>query len=256
MTNLDGFAMIPRSVLHSDQLSAYAKLAYLAISSHVDGRLRSYPSVRLIAATASCSVRTAAKALDELEHHRLITRTGQRRADGGKTSNLYVLGSAPSGDPHAQLVPMGGGAGAAHPHAQELRNSNETHKERDAATQLSPAAPEDASAAATFEELWKLWPRHADKKLARERFMRLRRSIPDLAERIRAHAAAYAEWSKADEQYIPHLSSWLSRKVEDPVPGPRSEAAAKPGAVDQGRAALEELARRRAAAESGRELEA
>lgn len=91
VSDVEGYAVIPRAIQRDTSISIYAKVVYLALSSRADARGRCYPGMALIAAEASCSERQARRALEELRERGLVSWTQRRKADGGLQSSLYSV---------------------------------------------------------------------------------------------------------------------------------------------------------------------
>jgi DNA-binding transcriptional MocR family regulator len=87
-----GFAMMPRWLQRSAEVTPAAKLVYLALSSRADRYGASWPSHRLLADECSVSIRTVQRALEELRALGVVAWEARARAeDGGRTSNRYRL---------------------------------------------------------------------------------------------------------------------------------------------------------------------
>jgi hypothetical protein len=69
-----------------------------------------------------------------------------------------------------------------------------------------------------FEELWKLYPRHENKKLAKDRYKKLSVSTQTI---IKDHLPRFVEFltrEKTEQRFIPHLSTYLSKeRYLDPI---------------------------------------
>ena len=72
-------------------LSVYEKMIYVALCSHAKKDGSCYPSVKRIAAEASCSRAKVFEALKTLEKRGLIARNCQVFEGRGQTSNLYEI---------------------------------------------------------------------------------------------------------------------------------------------------------------------
>ena len=63
-----------------------------------------------------------------------------------------------------------------------------------------------------FEELWKIYPRHDNKKLAKDRFKRLPVTTQNI---VKEHIPRFAEFvkrEKTETRFIPHLATYLSKE--------------------------------------------
>jgi predicted transcriptional regulator len=72
-------------------LSIYEKMVYIALCSHARKDGLCYPSVKKIAAEASCSRAKVFESLKILEERGIITRRTQVFEERGQTSNLYEI---------------------------------------------------------------------------------------------------------------------------------------------------------------------
>ena len=73
-----------------------------------------------------------------------------------------------------------------------------------------------------FEEWWKIYPRHVDKKRARQAYQTARKSAS--AEELIQGAQRYAaERVGEPEQYTKHASTWLNAEAWKNAPLPRTD---------------------------------
>lgn len=98
-TEPQGFAVIPRWLLHDVNVSMRAKLTYLGLSSHADRHGRSWPSHARLAAVLGISTSSVQRGITELLALGVVVRTERRRKSGAKSSNLYVLTSGAVDNP-------------------------------------------------------------------------------------------------------------------------------------------------------------
>ena len=84
-----GWAAIPRWLLHDSSVSAHAKIVYLHLSSRMDREHSCYPSQNLLARESSISVSSVKRALAELENLGIITKRAERTATGRR--NFYRI---------------------------------------------------------------------------------------------------------------------------------------------------------------------
>jgi hypothetical protein len=90
-----GFATIPRWLLYRADVTIYAKVAYLVISSHANRSGTAWPSLQLIANEGSMSRESAKRGMDQLLALGVIERRARSRRDGGRGSNIYSLVTMP-----------------------------------------------------------------------------------------------------------------------------------------------------------------
>ena len=104
MSDLDGFATIPRAIQRDTGVSWKAKLVYLALSSRANKHLQCWPDLERVAEESSCSVASVQRALKELRDIGAITWVKRTRGVSGRASNLYTLGNG-----HTAQYPGGNG---------------------------------------------------------------------------------------------------------------------------------------------------
>lgn len=91
-TKAEGFAIIPNWVIRETNLSAYALLVYLVLTSRTNSNGECWPSLRTIDKESRCSVSSARRAINELVSAGVLTVTRRRReSDGAQTSNIYKV---------------------------------------------------------------------------------------------------------------------------------------------------------------------
>lgn len=262
---LEGYAVIPRSIQRSATVSPYAKLVYLALSSRANARQQCWPSLATIAREASCSEGTARKALAELHDLGVVySQDRPPRPDGGQTSRLYTLMTPPSPVAPGGVQEVNRGGAPAEPAPPHQMHPNVPNYER-APVNVNPPTPQGGQQLALlevsdevepyepigtelFEEAWKHWPRKESKKTARERFARLTRAKGgkvgrmELAGAIIQHGDAYRAWPEQEQQAVPYLASWLNaERWTEPLPQPRAARGTHPGILDRASEVDEQL---------------
>lgn len=119
MTEVDAFAIIPRTLLYDDGVPADAKVIYLVLSAHVAGKETCWPSHKRIAKLSRVSVSTVKRRLDTLRELGYVDWINETREnDNGQTSNRYwlTLGQSTPSLPvthppaHTELPPSSQGA--------------------------------------------------------------------------------------------------------------------------------------------------
>ena len=69
-----------------------------------------------------------------------------------------------------------------------------------------------------FEELWKLYPRHENKKLAKERYKRLPVNTQNIVKEHLPRFVEFVKREKTETRFIPHLATYLSKeRYLDPI---------------------------------------
>lgn len=80
------------STIYSDNnLPSRAKSVYMYLRDRSDTERKCWPGINTIAADLSLSRSTVKRALRDLEKHGYIQRLPRHRANGSRSSNLYVL---------------------------------------------------------------------------------------------------------------------------------------------------------------------
>jgi hypothetical protein len=125
----EGFGIIPNWLVRESSLSAYALLAYVALSGRADRSGECWPSIATLAKEARCSASSARRAVRELRLAGLVTvRSQQRTHDGGQSSNVYrVYISSDPKPPVSQRQPPAVTGKPGPSHTDTLRR----HKEED-----------------------------------------------------------------------------------------------------------------------------
>ncbi len=162
------FVAVPHAVVRDPRLSSSDKVVFLALCARADNSTgRCWAGHKRLAADVGVSVGTVKSALDRLRELGYVDWISRRRADGGKSSNLYTInytaGATPvpesaddpeeveetpphqeePTDPHSQNL-------AIPPHSQNLTmgivnsclsHSQESTYERTRTSELAAAAP-------------------------------------------------------------------------------------------------------------------
>jgi hypothetical protein len=107
-----GFAMIPRSLLHDPSVPADAKMVYVVLSSHAGGNHMAWPSRKRIAEVSGLSESTVKRQLHYLIEHGYVAVEERRNGDGVSLTNAYrlMVGSAPTPEETRGSVRTPGGS--------------------------------------------------------------------------------------------------------------------------------------------------
>lgn len=224
-----GYAAIPNWLVREADVSIYAIAVYVALASRA-GRGAIFPSHSTIAADARCSERKVREALGELRDLGVVS-WNPRLNGKGRASNAYILHSdgppahgAGGGDGTTRQRSRHGVPHPPAPGAEEEEPLEETPEEE----LLIAGAIEVAAMplADAFALAWSAWPRKASKASASKAFekaaKRSRLTLADLVEAVQVHGTAYAGWTPSEQQYVPHLATWLNGdRWTDPLPEPR-----------------------------------
>ena len=264
-----GWSAIPHWIIRDTDISAYALLVYMSLSSHV-GRGGIWPSMRTVAKESRCSETQVRRALRELVDEGLIAVVPRTDGNGGSLSNSYVLlpqGGATQAPPPASQAGRGcltGREGGACEAPEEEPIEEEPVKENmyaqpalssEVEALTEPVRAPMPSSSRYFDEFWDKWPRKVGKNAAWKSWQAImhRQAPPGrglLAHRIIDAACRYAmSPNLPDTQFIPYPATWLNQgrwddDLEASCPAPARSA--PPSRFERN---LENL--RRAAAEQG-----
>lgn len=79
------------SIYADNLLPSRAKAVYMYLRDRSDKERKCWPGINSIAADLNLSRSTVKRALNDLERHGYIKRLPRHRANGSRSSNLYVL---------------------------------------------------------------------------------------------------------------------------------------------------------------------
>lgn len=79
------------SIYADNLLPSRAKAVYMYLRDRSDKERKCWPGINTIAADLNLSRSTVKRALNDLERHGYIKRLPRHRANGSRSSNLYVL---------------------------------------------------------------------------------------------------------------------------------------------------------------------
>jgi hypothetical protein len=86
-----GFAMIPRWLLYSAEVTGPAKLTYAILASHADRYGACWPSHPTIARESGLSVSTVQRSITELVNLGAVVKGQRSRSSGARSSNRYTI---------------------------------------------------------------------------------------------------------------------------------------------------------------------
>jgi len=214
------------------QLPNREKFVLVALCDQADDEGMCFPSVPLLAARCSMSLRSVQGALRALEALGVLKRDFRQ---GRSTVYRIVSGllvHAPAGSADTQPLPPAEAAPeprkpCALP-AQDLHHSPADLAQAPAAvapitlTQPSPEpsvnhqhaadAGDKARPDTLFDQFWQVWPNKAGRKAALKAWQRIRPDAALLARMLAALAQAVSspQWTQAGGRYIPLPATWLN----------------------------------------------
>ncbi len=83
--------MIVPERIYDENLPHRAVSVYCYLCGRANKKGECFPSVRTVAEDLHISKRTVFRAISDLEHAGLLTRTARRRVHGGRSSSLYKI---------------------------------------------------------------------------------------------------------------------------------------------------------------------
>ncbi|PZE33992.1 hypothetical protein DEJ21_14175 [Curtobacterium sp. MCSS17_006] len=199
------------------------KFVLIALADRADEEFSCFPGQENIARMTGSTSRTVRDAIADLEDMGLLTRARRLRNDGTRSSDRYVL--------NVGALPEDSSAGSATGNPREgYRKSTPDLPEAASAHsnhQVNPQkeSPEVDAHAASFEQVWKQWPRKNDKARALKVWLSLSKRT-DMAPIIQAALAHATEHTRIGTplQYVPYFKSWLSGEGwNDPLPVRRGQ---------------------------------
>lgn len=204
------------------------KVVLVAICHRTDDKTHeTFVGRRTLATMVGMTERAISKALAELEHLQLITRTARRRVDGYRDTDLLTVNRTPQGntdqgkDDHVNEI-QGNGDPASGERGSDLRGT--TFKaSRSNDLLVTQGSPIDQA----FERAYARWPKKIERKKSRQAFERAAktRGLEQLTEDVIRFGDAYA--ATTDRQFVPALPAWLNgeRWTDDPpTPKPPTQA--------------------------------
>lgn len=227
-----GFATIPRSMLHDPEVPRDAKLVYLVLSSHVGGNRSAWPSHKRLADLLGMSLSTVKRQLRWLRDHGFISWESRIGDNDARITNEYVLlaGSRSGrGNKHGSVRPGGptepgpGSDGPTPPVSEtdplgqgdrtEEESFKESHSKAAPAPNDSPnPKPEKVpttTADPRFAEFWMMCPRKVAKADAFRQYQAAIRGCVTssaLLEGMRRYALSVRG---TDPKFVVHPSTWL-----------------------------------------------
>ncbi len=212
------------------------KFVLVALADMADEKETCYPGQERLAKMTGTSVSTVRRAVKTLEESGAISRQARGIAGGGRTSDRYFLNT------NQPICTVRGNRSSEAP--KPVNDDVETgHSDR--GTPREPLEEPSDLVGELLEVLWMMWPtsrRSSRKEVTKSLKTALKvTDAPTLIETVKRHTDVWASWPKSDEQFIPHLPTWLNKERWTAAdPQPRGLARLSP--VDMGRAAAELLA--------------
>ena len=225
------YAVIPEWVL-SSAISDRAIRLFAVLARYVGTHEAAWPSRKTLGEKINCSVSSVDRAVVELESIGAVKTEERRRENGSKTSSYFYLWPNITRDVDTALtspvkVPplTGDGTLPSRVIAPEGTLIEGTTVNSSTSTGVDAPPPSRAKIDydKQFNELWMVYPRGVNKKVAYDKF-KARIRAGDVFENILEAAEAYALKCKSEgteEQFIQHLSTFLAKdrwKEYLPVP--------------------------------------
>jgi hypothetical protein len=206
------FSIVPHWIIKHD-ISDRALRLYSVLAGFADSETnQAFPGRTRLSKELRCSLKSVDRAVGELEQIGAI-RKKQRVKDGHYQSSLYTVVRI---DP-ASSVTLPRDTHDATPR-QDRRDpvSPVTHRTR--TTELEPLEQKPVNYIGDFDQFWNIYPKKADKALARRSFEKaLKRTTLDV---ILAGAERYRDDPGRDPEFTKNPSTWLNAEAwdNDPLP--------------------------------------
>jgi hypothetical protein len=204
------FAIVPEWVLDAD-ISDRALRLYAILARYADNdTLQAFPSRETLAKRAKCNAKAVTKAVNELVDIGAVTKQHRKNGDAYQ-SNVYTL----------RRIPTQVTTGGVNPDPRVGSNLTLGRVSDDPLTRTTELEPLND----IFNQFWEIYPKKADKALARRSFEKaLKRAT---AERILEGAERYRDDPRRDDAFTKNPSTWLNADAWDneyvqpkPTPGP------------------------------------
>jgi DNA-binding Lrp family transcriptional regulator len=183
---------------------ALAKLVLIALANRANDDGECWPSLERIAQECETSTRTVIRKIEKLEKLGHIKRV-RRAKEGMKTSNLYVLPGKQQGfsvvtESHIDVT-------ESHPRSDTVSPTVVTESHIKHALE-TPKETHTCERAEKFNDWWARYPRKDDKKIARQRFMKLTSKALDacMADDLESR------YRDTEKKYIPLPSTYLNKE--------------------------------------------
>jgi len=226
------FTQIPNAWVRDSRLSLKARGLLVQLMSH---RVGWSVSIRTLAKTNNCGLRTIRSAIDELIEFGYLSRSEEQGRDeeGNFTDYTYTTQDPPE---------MGDLARLRFATTQSAHARNDTTK--NTISKKNNEENKESVYSAEFESFWAAYPLKLDKARARKAFGKIdRKVLPKVLEGCRAFAA---DPNLPPRAYIPYPATWLNgeRWEDGPLPA-RSKRGESKSRADENLARLRELERGR-----------
>lgn len=224
----DHFTQIPNTWVRDSRLSLKARGLLVNLMSH---RVGWSVSIRTLAKTNNCGLRTIRSAIDELMEYGYIARSeAQGRDDEGNFTDYTYTTQDPPED--AELARLR----FAHTRSAHTRNdtTKKTISKKTISKNRESVEPEG------FDEFWSNYPNKVDKARARKAFRKL---TPAKVKLAIVGARSFADDPNLPEKrFIPYPATWLNgeRWEDGPLPA-RTRKGASMSRADENAAILAKL---------------
>jgi hypothetical protein len=215
------FSIVPEWVLDAG-LTDRAIRIYALISRYADNdTLQAFPSRETLAERAGCSVKSVDRAIRQLVEAGALKKSHRMNGDA-YTSNLYTVKRIPPpgvrflttvGTPQSP----GGDTGDARV-GTPVTPGRATTVPLTRTSELEPIEQKPVNYIGDFDQFWNIYPKKADKALARRSFEKaLKTTTLDV---ILAGAERYRDDPGRDPEFTKNPSTWLNAEAwdNDPLP--------------------------------------
>ena len=226
------FSIVPEWVLDAG-LTDRAIRIYALIARYADNdTLQAFPSRETLAERAGCSVKSVDRAIRQLVEAGALKKSHRMNGDS-YTSNLYTVKRIPPRG--VQFLTTletpqspGGDTGDARV-GTPVTPGGDTTVPLTRTTELDPDEPKPVNYIGEFDQFWDIYPKKADKALARRSFVKaLKKTTLDV---ILDGAERYRDDPNRDPEFTKNPSTWLNAEAWEneslpvksanlPTPGP------------------------------------
>lgn len=212
------FSIVPEWVLDAG-LSDRAIRVYALIARYADNEtLQAFPARETLAKRAGCSARSVDRAITELVKCGALAKEHRKYGDAYQ-SNLYTVRRIPKN--LATVVSLPGDIGVTRV-ATPVSLPSDTAGDLTITSELEPVERKPINYIGDFDEFWKIYPKKADKALAKRSFEKaLKRTTLDI---ILAGAERYRDDPNRDPEYTKNPSTWLNADAWENEPLPAKTA--------------------------------
>jgi hypothetical protein len=215
--------------LHQNVGDPISKLLLIGLANHCDREGICFPSRKLLAQYAECSIDSVDRKLAKLCESEVLVKETCFRPNGEQTSNTYRLvgvaapssppGAAPSGPPSRTAVRPPGPQGSAAPITLNPQGNPQSNHTGADAPEVEFGDADGNPPQPPFDVFWSLYPRKTAKKVALDSWTRQKLDTKgDLVIAALTDQRRAGMFNLEDPTKIPHPATWLNQaRWEDEI---------------------------------------